>query len=237
MKVSAHSLQILAEIQDLVLANRRLEHDAKALASGGELERARESLLNNSQELSAKRSALEEIQRDISRLEQDLALVEKRAATDRERLQKTAVSRDVAGLQHELETLDKRRNELEEVELNLLERRDELSNQLSELEALNEELEASLARTKLDVQGRLAELKNVHAEQTNQLKSQRNLVPEDLLQLFDQKLARGVAIGKLQKNSCGACNMSITATSLAALHAVPSDELATCPDCTAILIR
>ena len=65
----------------------------------------------------------------------------------------------------------------------------------------------------------------------------RKQISQDVLERFEARLLRGVAIGRLQKNTCTACNMSITATALADLHHVPADELASCPECQAILIR
>ena len=59
----------------------------------------------------------------------------------------------------------------------------------------------------------------------------------DVLAVYDQRAVRGVPIGKLLKSTCGACNMSLTSTALNDLHKAAQDELARCPECTAILVR
>jgi predicted nucleic acid-binding Zn-ribbon protein len=199
------------------------------LATGADLEAARSAQLSNSAEISQARSEHEALVRELERLEADLGLVNKRIATDKDRLTKTAVARDALGIQHELETLAKRASDLEDVELELLERKNE--------SVFGEKLEQELQLTKARVQLELADLKTQFQENQKAAGELRVKLPEVLLARFDAKLARGLAVGRLQKNTCTACNMSITATALADLHQVPSDELASCPECQAILIR
>jgi predicted nucleic acid-binding Zn-ribbon protein len=237
MNVTKNELELLWELQQLLLLNRKLEQSAKVLATGEELEAARQSLIQNSSTLSAARSQHEELLRDLARVEGDLALVEKRITSDKDRLNKTAVSRDVLGLQHELETLTKRQNELEEVELELLERREESNRVMHELDVEHQRLEAALSETKARVQLQLSDLKTEHQQNSNAISELRGKITEQVLGIFDAKFLRGVAIGRLQKTSCGACNMNLTATAMRDLHAVPDTELATCPECQAILIR
>ena len=237
VKATTKELETLLAIQALLVSNQKLERQAASLAKGGELEIARAALLQNSQALSAARSDHEEILRDIRRLETDLELVGKREATDRERLANTAVARDVAGLQHELETLKKRRSDLEDVELELLDRKEQSDQVMNELIATNEKLETDLQLTKERIQLELSDLKRQFESSKAEMHTLRSQVSEDLLALFDQKASRGIAIGKLQKNACTACNMSLTATALSDLHNVPAGEVASCPECQAILVR
>jgi uncharacterized protein len=58
-----------------------------------------------------------------------------------------------------------------------------------------------------------------------------------LLEIYEKKSLRGVAVGRLLNRECGACRMTIGATALAEIASTPRDELATCPDCQAILVR
>lgn len=237
VKLEKSELEALLEIQQLSIESRKLEKAAKELASGVELEAAREALLTNSSKLSEARSKHDEILREIKRLEGDLELVSKREALDKDRLNKTAVSRDVVGIQHELETLAKRRSDLEEVELGLLEARDESNRAMHELSVENERLDRALAEAKSIAQSKMQALKLDHTNLAATISKLRGKLHPDLLEIYDKKASRGLAVGRLNKSSCSACNMSLTATSLADLHRVAHDELATCPECQAILIR
>lgn len=237
MKVKSQELETLFALQELLISNRKIESSAKQLATGSDLEAARAAQLENSAEISQARSEHEALVRELERLEADLALVNKRISSDKDRLSKTAVARDAIGIQHELETLAKRASDLEDVELELMERKSESDVRMHELEVLGEKLEQELQITKARVQLELSELKTQHQAQLKSIEELRKQVSEELLARFDARFARGLAVGRLQKNTCTACNMSITATALADLHQVAQDEVASCPECQAILIR
>jgi predicted nucleic acid-binding Zn-ribbon protein len=237
MKVKSGELENLFALQELLVSNRKIEAEAKQLATGSELESARSAQLSNSAEISQARSEHEALVRELERLEADLALVTKRIASDKDRLTKTAVARDAIGIQHELETLAKRQSDLEDVELELLERKSESDERMHELEVLGEKLEQELQMTKARVQLELADLKAKHQANLQTVEGLRSQISDEVLARFETRFARGLAVGRLQKNTCTACNMSITATALADLHQVPADEIASCPECQAILIR
>ena len=237
MKVKSQELETLFALQELLISNRKIESSAKQLATGSDLEAARAAQLENSAEISQARSEHEALVRELERLEADLALVNKRITSDKDRLSKTAVARDAIGIQHELETLAKRASDLEDVELELMERKSESDVRMHELEVLGEKLEQELQITKARVQLELSELKTQHQAQLKSIEELRKQVSEELLARFDARFARGLAVGRLQKNTCTACNMSIPATALADLHQVAQDEVASCPECQAILIR
>jgi len=237
MKVINGDLENLFALQELIFENRKLEQEAKLLASGADLEAARSAQLSNSAEISEARAQHETLVRELERLEADLALVNKRVSSDKDRLSKTAVARDALGIQHELETLAKRANDLEDAEIELLEQKTESDMRMHELEVLGEKLEQDFQITKARVQLELADLKTKHQANFEAAASLRKQVSQDVLERFETRLLRGIAIGRLQKNTCTACNMSITATALSDLHQVAADEIASCPECQAILIR
>ena len=237
MKVINVDLENLFALQELIFENRKLEQEAKLLASGADLEAARSAQLSNSAEISEARAQHETLVRELERLEADLALVNKRVSSDKDRLSKTAVARDALGIQHELETLAKRANDLEDAEIELLEQKTESDMRMHELEVLGEKLEQDFQITKARVQLELADLKTKHQANFEAAASLRKQVSQDVLERFETRLLRGIAIGRLQKNTCTACNMSITATALSDLHQVAADEIASCPECQAILIR
>ena len=237
VKIDSKQLDSLLQLQELLVENAKLEQGGKQLATGGDLEAARERLLSNSSALNAARSSHEEILRELRRVEGDLELVEKREKLDRERLSRTAVSRDALGIQHELETLAKRRGELEEIQLEVLERKDDSDRRLHSLAVENEKLDQALGETKTAIQLQLGELKQQHAANLQRIQTVRAAVSNDVLEVFDKKIQRGIAIGRLSKTACGACNMNLTATAMSHLHEIPQSEMAFCPECQAILIR
>jgi hypothetical protein len=94
----------------------------------------------------------------------------------------------------------------------------------------------------------LSALRDGQAKSSAELEAQKNdllakrkllvatLDPE-LAQAYQRKSERGVAVGKLVARECGACRLSITATNLEEIMALPADEVAECPNCQAYLVR
>lgn len=237
MKVSKTELEQLLELFGEITKSRALTKQRNEIASGKELEIRREEILASGQDVIAQRSKTEDLEREISRVATDLKLVEERIAKDNQRLSASSNTKDIAGIQHELETLAKRKDVLETAELELMEQLEQEQSSLAQLSEHKRKLEElyesdlSFAKERLKlVEGELLELQNV----IGRLRAAAN--PE-VLAVFDQRLERGVPIGLLRGSSCGACNMSLNSQDVANLSKLPADELARCPECSAILVR
>lgn len=237
MKATASQLEDLLSIQQAIYEQRKLLAQANELSHGGELEQLRESLAAISTELSEARLGNEEIRREIKRQETDLELVEKRIATDQKRLKESFSTKDIAGIQHELDTLNRRKGELEELELELMTSLEQSDAALHELERRRETKEREIEIAKEAIGIKLAEMKAENQQLSQQVSALRANGDAELLALFDGKLSRGVAVGRLQGSTCTACNISLNSQAMGEVSSVPSDELATCPDCSAMLVR
>jgi predicted nucleic acid-binding Zn-ribbon protein len=237
MKMTSDQANELIELQRLRVENRNLESKAKQLSSGSEIDSRRDALLVKSGELNLFRSAHEELVRARDRFEADRNLVDKRIAKDKQLLTQAFAQKEISGLTHELETLASRKSALEDSELELLEKIESSNSQQQLIEADRDRLDLELEAHKVQAREELSGLKASHTENLVQIHILEVDVPEELLSLFNLRFARGIAIGKLLKNTCGACNMTITSTALSALHLVPDDEVASCPVCAAILVR
>jgi hypothetical protein len=237
MKMTSDQAIELIELQRLKVENRNLESKAKQLSSGSEIDSRREALLAKSGELNLFRSAHEELVRSRDRLEADRDLVDKRIAKDKQLLTQAFTQKEISGLTHELETLVSRKSALEDSELELLEKIESSTAEQQLIETDRDLLDLELEEHKVQARQELGGLKAAHTQNLSEIKTLDANLPEELLNLFNLRFARGIAIGKLLRNTCGACNMTITSTALSALHLVPEDEVASCPVCAAILVR
>ena len=74
-------------------------------------------------------------------------------------------------------------------------------------------------------------------------RAQRNalaeLVPSDLLALYDQIRGRlgGVGAAALVRRRCAGCQLEATAADLTRYRAAPADEVLRCEECNRILVR
>ena len=237
MKVDLATLESLVDIysKETELKKLRLEHTR--LSQGEHLTHKHEEILALSQEVSGQRATVEEMERESARIAGDLELVERRISKDMERINLSSNSKDIQGIQHELDTLARRKDELETSELELMESIDDERSTLDQLIERKRVLEVELDGAKAETRESIMEIEAQILELENQVGRIRATSSADLLAVYDQRAVRGVPIGKLLKSTCGACNMSLTSTALNDLHRVPQDELARCPECTAILVR
>ncbi len=82
------------------------------------------------------RTTVGDVQRELRKAEADVEQVSTRAARDRARLEAgTGSAKDLQGLQHELESLARRQSDLEDVELEVMERLETAQTEASGLEA------------------------------------------------------------------------------------------------------
>lgn len=237
VKIEKKQLERLLEIQELLLANKKLEILATAIKDALLHDELREQMLAVSSELSSKLTSFEEIARDLKRLNDEVLLVQKRIDQDNARLKTTAVARDALGLQSELETLNKRlaslNEQIELVELELETSKDEQSALQARRDELEEASQVERERAKLELEG----LKLEHRANASAAAELQSQVDAELVAIFQARAARGLAVGRLRSNSCGACNMSLNAAAMTSISAMAADELVSCPECQAILIR
>jgi predicted nucleic acid-binding Zn-ribbon protein len=237
VKASTEELERLLELQTKVFAQRSVVLKAKELSSSSVIEEARAQLAEITGGLSEQRSRVEDVERDIKRLESDVELVEKRLQRDLERMNQSSNPKDIAGIEHEIASLNNRKSILEDSELELMEQRDLSLAELGSLEKQRKDAEDALESTKANI---TAELEALRAENTSLVAAIEDLrakLPTELVELFDKKIQRGPAVGRLTGSSCSACNMNLNSTSMAEISRVPMDELATCSECSAMLVR
>jgi hypothetical protein len=117
--------------QELSVGSAQLRH----LREGAEIAAIRTELIQSSERLLEGRTELENITAELKRSESDLELVEKRIAQDNERLLTVSSHKDADGISHELVSLKARLSNLEDVELEIMERRDAATAALETLTA------------------------------------------------------------------------------------------------------
>lgn len=237
MKASTGDQKTLLELVELDLSLSRNASEVSKLRADDELEKASELTLELSDQLIDLRNRVSDLEFELKRSEDDLELVEKRIAKDKQRLATTSSSKDAQGIEHELGALAKRKNELEEAELEIMEKLDGLRIELAKTTE-----QKSDAEIKLDALRNSVSILSTQLEtQKMELSSKRNSLIEkldaELAAAYLRKADRGVAVGKLVGRECGACRLSITATSLDEILALPLDEVAECPNCQAFLVR
>ena len=237
MKANLQDQKRLLELVDLDLSLVRNAGDKAKLLSATAISEANENALALSDHLIDARNRVGDLELELKRSENDLELVENRIAKDNQRLSSTSSAKDAQGIEHELTTLAKRKSELEDTELGIMEVLETVRAELSAAEKAKAAAEQELTRLRSALATDTAELDSARAELSSKRSALVSLIEPELAVAYQRKADRNVAAGRLVGRECGACRLSITATNLEEILALPADEIAECPNCQAYLVR
>jgi predicted nucleic acid-binding Zn-ribbon protein len=202
-----------------------------------EFERASAETLRLSDLLIDSRNKVGDLEMELGRAEADLELVTNRIAKDKQVLSSTSSAKDAQGIEHELATLGNRKNELEDAQLQIMELLETAQHEHEKLKQEKHAADATLADLEQRISTELADLgsqaEKIQAERQSAISS----IDQELAAAYERRFERGVAAGRLTGRDCGACRLSITATSFEELMALPAQQLAECPNCQAFLVR
>ena len=237
MKASEAQQADLLSLANLDHEISRSKAAIKNLSSGAQFAKMREAQRDLAAKLISARNALYTVELELKRSETDLELVEQRIAKDIVRLNSTNNSKDAQGIQSELESLKRRKSDLEDIEIAILDQKEETSaayaTVASDKSIVDEELADAEARNEAEImklRSGLDLLSNDRSQQAARLST-------ELMELYEKKASRGVPVGRLVGRDCGSCHISLGATALNEVQSLPRDEIATCPECQAILVR
>ena len=237
MKANLQDQKRLLELVDLDLTLVRNAGDRAKLQSATAISEASEKALALSDQLIDARNKVGNLELELKRSENDLELVENRITKDNQRLASTTSAKDAQGIEHELTTLAKRKSELEDAELGIMEDLEAVRAQLSLAENAKSAAEKELAALRSALETNTSALDSARAELSSKRSALIGLIDPELAAAYQRKADRNVAVGKLVGRECGACRLSITATNLEEIVALPADEIAECPNCQAYLVR
>jgi len=229
--------QLLLEIASLDTVIRAADHARRNPEHAGRVQELLAQRQAMSAELTRLLGARDDVQAELARVESDVALVDARVARDTTLLSASANAKEAQGLEHELASLAKRKNDLEDAELELMER-------LETAEAAVEVQEAAIAAVN-DEGARLsaAAKESAAAAAARSEAAMRDraavaeAVPADLMAMYERLAARGVGAGLLRRRTCEGCNMVLSGTDLQKIRQAADDDVITCPECGAILVR
>lgn len=184
------------------------------------------------------RGALEDARAELTRVESDVAVVDARIARNTSRLETVTSSKDAQGLEHELGSLARRKGDLEDIQLAVMERVDEHDVALSSIEMEQGSLTERIAALESERDSAIAEL---DADAVTVAARREELVarlPEDLVELYERQRSRyGVGAALLQRGVSGGSNVALNASDLAAVRAAAPDEVVLDPESGCILVR
>ncbi|HSI93267.1 MAG TPA: C4-type zinc ribbon domain-containing protein [Jiangellaceae bacterium] len=231
----------LLDLQAHDLKLDQLAHRRRTLPEIAELETlaAEHSRLKDAEV--ATTTEVTDLEREQKRADADVEQVRRRKERDQQRLDAGQVSaaRELERLQSEIGSLNRRQADLEDAELEIMEKLEDAQQRLAALAAERERVgrhalgvqqarDAARAEIDADVERIQQERAAVAAE-----------IPADLLTLYEKVRATsdGIGAAALRKRRCEGCHLELDPMSLAGIRSTAADEVIRCEECRRILVR
>lgn len=181
---------------------------------------------------------LEDTLAEIKRIEDDVKLVNSRLSQDIERRDHSSSGKDIAGFEHEITTLNTRKEQLFDAELVLMQRLEDAEASLARINKTRSELAAQIEQHDESIAVQLSRLE----AESQSLHMERGVLvaklAQDLVELYDKQLERyGIGAAALTHGVSGGSGVSMTAIDLDKIRHASEDDVILCPDSSCILVR
>jgi predicted nucleic acid-binding Zn-ribbon protein len=228
---------LLIEVAELDGRIRQADHARRNPPQAARVQDLKARRQDLSQELSVRLGIRDDLRTELSRIESDVAVVDARSARDAERLAASSNPKEAQGLESELASLARRKSDLEDGELEVMERLEQADAAVAEQEALIEQTNAEGSELSAEARRIVAEATAAFDAATRDRAAVAGSVPNDLLAYYEKVAARSSGAALLRRRTCEGCRMVLAGTDLQVLRQAAPDQIVTCPECGCILVR
>ncbi|MGI5214132.1 zinc ribbon domain-containing protein [Plantactinospora sp. CA-290183] len=240
MKADPQDQRRLLDVQAIDTGLAQLAHRRRTLPEHAEVEALARELSALEDERVRAQVAVDDLDRDIARLERDVDQVRVRKDRDQARLTVgSGPARELEALQHELASLNRRQGELEDAELELMEQRETAQGVLDGIE---ERLATARERREDAERRREQALAEITKEEEFKAAGRQPLVrdlPADLVTLYDRirETSGGLGAALVAGGRCGGCRLELYGADRGRIKAAAPDEVVRCEECRRIMVR
>lgn len=236
MKASQADQRILLDVADIDRRLKHAEHQRTNPAHRARIAELASQRAVQTQELMQRIGVRDDLKAEIGRIESDVATARARRERDKDRLT-SASAKDAIALENEITNLAKRLNDLEDAELEAMEKLETAEASVAEQEAVIAETNAEGSRLTSEAKAQVADATTAVEQLRRDRDAVAGTVPEALLAQYDRLARSGNGAGLLHARMCEACRMELSGSDLAEVAAAASDDVLFCPQCGAILVR
>jgi hypothetical protein len=236
----ASTLDQLLLVQERDTALDRLRHRREALPARSELAAREADAANHSARVNQLTTVRDEVLAEERRLDDEATSLETRAKEVEQRLYSGTVAspRELQAMQADIDMLQRHRSEIEDRELEVMERREQLDQDLTvaqnaynDATAEAERLHGVIAENEREIDAEIAVESEARATHMVGL-------PERLLADYERRRARnrGAGVARLVGDTCQGCHLSIPSTEVERIRRGPEGTVAYCDNCGCILV-
>ena len=217
----------------------RITYRRGALPEQQEVERLEAERISRKDASVAVEIQIDDIDRDIRKLEGEVDAVRQREDRDRTLLQSGSVgAKQLTELEHELGSLVRRQGLLEDELLEMMEQREALQADHDHAGAQLSQAEEELIDAKRRRDDAVADLDKAQERCAADRERLVGEFPADFLAVYEkQRTLGGPGAALLQARRCGACRIEIDRGEISRIAATPADVVVRCPECNAIMVR
>ncbi|GAA3128158.1 C4-type zinc ribbon domain-containing protein [Planomonospora alba] len=240
MKAAPADQKRLLDLAEIDSAVDRLTHRRRTLPELAEIDELAARVARLATQVIAAETEAGDLAREQAKAESDVDAVRVRVERDQKRLDSGQVSspKDLANLQSEIVSLTRRQGDLEEVVLEIMERREAADAQVVKLAAERDELAAARGAAEDRRDAAFAEIDKELAEVRAKRSAVAGDIPADLLGLYEKLREQfGIGAAMLQGGRCLGCRTSLSIADLNRIKTAPHDEVVRCEECRRILVR
>ncbi|GAA2972547.1 zinc ribbon domain-containing protein [Actinokineospora diospyrosa] len=239
MKADPAAQRRLLDLAEVDAELGRVRHRRTTMPELAEITAAEAAVRSRRDAGVAVRTQLDDLDREAARQEKEIDAVRAREDRDRKLLQGGTVgAKQLADLEHELHSLERRQSVLEDDLLELMERREAV-----ELDLKHAEVELAKAEHVLgEATGRrdenLADLDTIDARRTAERAKILPGLPSDLLAFYERRVGQGrIGAALLRARRCGACRLELDSREISRIREAAADEVLECEECGAVMVR
>ncbi|MBB1159667.1 MULTISPECIES: zinc ribbon domain-containing protein [Amycolatopsis] len=239
MKADPAVQRQLLELAKVDAELSRVAHRRRTLPELAEIEAGEKTVREKRDALVSVETATSDLDREIARQEKEVESVRAREDRDRKLMESGSVgAKQMTDIEHELQTLGRRKGALEDDLLELMEQREALGldaqRTSAEVDKAVQAVEAAAAR-------RDEAFKDLDTTEARRKEDRAKLLPrfpEPLLKLYTRVYDhKGIGAALLRARRCGACQLELDRNTISEIKAAAEDSVVQCDNCGAILVR
>ncbi|MEU7000613.1 C4-type zinc ribbon domain-containing protein [Nonomuraea sp. NPDC046570] len=240
MKAAPEAQKRLLDLAALDSVIDRLAHRRRTMPELAEIDEQSKRHAKLATQVIAAETEAGDLAREQTKAEGDVDTVRTRAERDQKRLDSGQVTspKDLSSLQSEIASLHRRQGDLEEVVLEIMERREAADTKVTELSAQRDELSAARAAAEDRRDAAFVVIDKEASEAQAKRGTLAADIPADLLSLYEKLRGQyGVGAAMLHGGRCQGCKVSLSIADMNRIKAAPHDEVLRCEECRRILVR
>ncbi len=238
--MSLEELEALLAVQERDIIVDQLRYRRDAMPERAELTARSGDLRRKEAERAAVGERHRAVHAEERRIDDEAQAVGERADEVNKRLYSGTVSspRELQAMQADIDMLHRRRSDLEDEELDVMEQREALDAEIAALDSEIAALGATVARLRTTIAETEVEIDGEIERETAARTDLAKPITESLLRDYERRRAqnRGAGAARLVGTTCQACHLTIPSTEAEKIRRGAGSVIAYCDNCSAILV-